>query len=874
MQCGYTREDVIGKIFWECGWWNRSAEIQAWVKAGFQQAIRGEPFRGVTKYYCANSSERVVEFACMPVKDEAGNVLFVVPTGIDVTERVQAKRDHQAAAILESITDGFVAVDRGWRFTYVNRQAARLLGHPVDYFFGKVIWNVFPGLIGSEFARAYHRAASDWVASSITAYYPDHDRWYEAQTYPSEDGISIYFRDASEQVRAEEKRQALSAQLALQARIFDTALSNTPDLTYTFDLEGRFTYLNRALLAVLQKTIDQVVGKNFFELDYPPELAARLQRQIQQVIDTKSQVQDETPYTGAFGTRFYEYIFVPVLAPDGTVEAVAGSTRDITERRQGEVATRRRALQLQQLAEVASRINSAHDIHSVVGVVTEEARNIVGAELAAMSVVLNPSYPQPITVISAPSTRRPEPDSPGGDALMLHAAVNAEFQPVRLSQDSLASDPRWKILEMAAFAIPTRGGWLAAPIVGRNAKTIGLIELADKQEGDFTEDDEAILVQLSRLAAIAIENAKLYEELKENDQRKDEFLAMLAHELRNPLAAIGNAVGVTRRSSLQEHIDWSRSVIIRQMNHLTRIIDDLLDVSRISRGKIELRRQIHDLTPVVESAAATVKPLVDERQHALHVTIDRGNLWVNADPTRLEQVVVNLLNNAAKYSENAGKIWLTAYNLGKEVVISVKDQGIGIAPEKLPLMFELFAQGDRTLARSEGGPGHRADHRQEARRDARWQRHGSERRTRQGERVHDSTSRRQPSCRAGGGRGRCSEESRGRKMQGSRGGRQPGYCARHGEHPQPAGPRGVHRSQRSPGIEGRRHPPTRFHPARHRSAGHEWLRGRIPPETGSDQQERLHRRGLRLRPGRGPPSIERGGLRPPSDQACRPRVLY
>ncbi len=411
VQCGFTREDVIGKPFWECGWWNRSAEIQAWVKAGFQQAIRGEPFRGVSKYFCANGSERVVEFACMPIKDEAGKVLFVVPTGIDVTERVQADRDHQAMAILESISDGFFALDRGWRFTYVNRQAARLLGHPVDYFLGKVIWNVFPGLIGSEFDRAYRRAASEWVASSITAYYPDHDRWYEVHTYPSEDGISVYFRDASVQMHAEEKRLALSAKLALQARIFDTALSNTPDLTYTFDLEGRFTYLNRALLAVLQKTFDQVVGKNFFELDYPPELAARLQRQIQQVIETKSLVQDETPFTGAFGTRFYEYIFVPVLAPDGTVEAVAGSTRDITERRQDEVATSRRALQLQQLAEVASRINSAHDVHSVVGVVTEEARNIVGAELAATSVILNPSYPQPITVISAANSRRPEPDS-------------------------------------------------------------------------------------------------------------------------------------------------------------------------------------------------------------------------------------------------------------------------------------------------------------------------------------------------------------------------------------------------------------------------------------------------------------------------------
>ena len=119
---------------------------------------------------------------------------------------------------------------------------------------------------------------------------------------------------------------------------------------------------------------------------------------------------------------------------------------------------------------------------------------------------------------------------------------------------------------------------------------MGLIELADKLEGDFTDDDEAILVQLSRIAAIAVENSKLYEDMRENDQRKDEFLAMLAHELRNPLAAIGNAVGVTTRSGLQEHLDWSMAVITRQLKHLTRIIDDLLDVSRISRGTIEFAK--------------------------------------------------------------------------------------------------------------------------------------------------------------------------------------------------------------------------------------------------------------------------------------------
>jgi PAS domain S-box-containing protein len=201
------------------------------------------------------------------------------------------------------------------------------------------------------------------------------------------------------------------------------------------------------------------------------------------------------------------------------------------------------------------------------------------------------------------------------------------------------------------------------------------------------------------------EREQLNRELREKDKRKDEFLAMLAHELRNPLGAIGNAISLSTVSGLQEHNDWSMEVIKRQIRHLARLIDDLLDVSRITRGKIELRRQVLDATTVLESALETARPFIAERQHRLELSIDRGNLWLDADPTRLEQVIVNLLHNAAKYSEDGGCIRLVATREGGQVVIALRDFGIGMVPEKLPEMFELFAQGDRSLARSDGGLG-------------------------------------------------------------------------------------------------------------------------------------------------------------------------
>jgi PAS domain S-box-containing protein len=194
-------------------------------------------------------------------------------------------------------------------------------------------------------------------------------------------------------------------------------------------------------------------------------------------------------------------------------------------------------------------------------------------------------------------------------------------------------------------------------------------------------------------------------ELAETDRKKDEFLAMLAHELRNPLAAISNAVQLTGQFGDPEQYEWSAKVINRQIKHLARLIDDLLDVSRITRGKIQLRTEAVDLSTVIENAVESVHPLIDERRQTLTVSVPSGTLWLDADPTRLEQILMNLLNNAAKYTGSGGFISLSATCEGEKVVMRVRDTGIGIAPEKLPQMFELFAQGDRSLARQEGGLG-------------------------------------------------------------------------------------------------------------------------------------------------------------------------
>ena len=190
------------------------------------------------------------------------------------------------------------------------------------------------------------------------------------------------------------------------------------------------------------------------------------------------------------------------------------------------------------------------------------------------------------------------------------------------------------------------------------------------------------------------------------DRRKDEFLAMLGHELRNPLAPITNAVQLLRLQKNGDHRQQQAfSIIERQVAQLTRLVDDLLEVSRITTGTIHLQRQRTALNGIVECAVETVRPLINQRRHSVTVSQSKRPIWLYADAARLEQVLVNLLNNAAKYTADGGQIGLFVEQAGAEAVVRVRDNGVGIAPELLPHIFDLFTQAERSLDRAQGGLG-------------------------------------------------------------------------------------------------------------------------------------------------------------------------
>src|SRR5690606_2889403 len=425
-------------------------------KNAIERAIRGESFRGISVYFLADGTERITDFACMPIKDEAGKVLFVFTTGMDITERISAERNLHAMQILESITQGFFALDPQGRFTYVNREAQRILRRPPNELIGKTIWSEYPGLRGSAFEPAYRQAMEQRLTpASVTALYPDHARWYEMQIYPAAEGIAVYFQDVTDQMEAQAERVRLAAESERQRRMYEAALSNTPDLVYVVDVDKRFMYANEALLGMLGKRREDVIGKDCVELGYPPWHAQAHAQEIEHVIATRLTVRSEVPFIGPEGRRVYDYILVPVLGSDGSVSAVAGTARDITHRKAAEQAIREHA-----------------------------------------------------------------------DAL--------------------------------------------------------------------------------RVA----------------DRAKDEFLATLAHELRNPLAPLRSAWHLLRSpegatSSAPSLIE----LMERQLDHLIRLVDDLLEMSRITRGTFALRKERIELADVVRNAVETSRPLIEAAQHELTVTL-------------------------------------------------------------------------------------------------------------------------------------------------------------------------------------------------------------------------------------------------------------
>lgn len=368
---------------------------------------------------------------------------------------------------------------------------------------------------------------------------------------------------------------------------------------------------------------------------------------------------------------------------------------------------RRRAGQLQKLAQAALAINAARSLTALLKVVADAARDIVGAHQAIT--LFLPAHG------AAFGAARSESAGSFSDkyahwrdrSLRLeagaHAQVVAERRAVRMTDGQLREHPDWQAV--GGPDVPPVRGVLAAPLSTGDGRSLGLIYLSDRFEADFTEDDEAILVQLAQTASIAIENT-LFAEEREANRLKDEFLATLSHELRTPLNAI---LGWTQllRGNPPHHEDVAHGleVIERNVKAQSRLIEDLLDVSRITSGKLRLNVRPIEIAVVVCGAVDSVRPAAEAKAITIELHIPQDIGQIVGDPDRLQQVIWNLLTNAIKFTPSGGRVRVDVERASDRVWVRVSDTGKGIYPSFLPYVFDRFRQADSSTTRSHGGLG-------------------------------------------------------------------------------------------------------------------------------------------------------------------------
>jgi PAS domain S-box-containing protein len=648
---GYTAEEMVGSLIARLADPDHAEDFAGIV----ERVRRGDRVEGYeTRRRTKDGRIIDVSLTVSPIRDGSGGVIGAATIARGITERKQldaAVRDGEERyrALSEATSDAVVMHEAGTVLD-VNEAFTRMFGYEASEVVGA---NALELLVSPEDRDALWERIRTGSAEPYEAIL----RRKDGSILVAEiRGKTISYRgrtvrvasvhDVTERKRAEEAARDAEGQLRL---ITDTV----PAFISYVDLDLRYRLVNHTYEAWFGRPREQIIGRPVRDVMGEEAWSLAAPWVVRAMSGEAVHYESEVPCPEG-GSRWMDVTYTPEFGEDGGVRGVVVLVTDITERKRAEAAHRESEARLSVALSAARMMAWESDVRGGLTRGTEESERLWGFRDGTAEDFRRQIHPDDLPMI----------DSRWADAVARGGDYVAEYRVRRLDGE------RW---------YATRGRVVRS-------------DNGDEKMVGVTSD----ITGLKRAEA-ALRNA---------DRRKDEFLAMLAHELRNPLAAIGSGLQLLQLAgSDPENASWSMEIIGKQVDHLSRMIDDLLDVSRISNGKIMLRRESLELTPILESAVAAVSTLIEQRGHTLEVSIDRGTLWTVGDPTRLEQVVVNLLTNAAKYSEDGGHIRLSALNEGEDVVISVKDHGIGIPPETLPLMFELFAQGDRSLARSEGGLG-------------------------------------------------------------------------------------------------------------------------------------------------------------------------
>jgi PAS domain S-box-containing protein len=660
---GARATEVIGRPFWETAWWKSSAEQQQRLKAAIAEAATGKFVRFEAQHTGQDGSVDVFDFSLKPATDDVGRVIFIVSEARRITERKRAEEAGATlAAIVSSANDAIIstrdAVIQTW-----NTGAERLLGWSAAEAIGQDVTLLLPPTrlhekqdIMARLNRGEPVPHFDTVRRRKDGSLVDVSFAISPVKLDGEIiGASAIIRDISE-------RKLTQAALSASEERWRALLASIPGMVFTADANGENEFVNDYFYAFTGLSPDLGLRGGWVQSVHPDDRERAYARWMHCV-------RTGEPYENELRIRRHDGVYrwfrargVALRDEHGRIVKWAGGTLDIEDIKQTQLALSESEERFRLLAQNIDRV-------------------FWFAELEPERVVyVSPAFEQ-----------------------LWGVSADRLYDNPRLWIDMIHPEDRSNVRR--AFQ-----NW----ITGR-AKTYNIEYRILRHDGEVHwMHDRGIVIgfkdglpyKLGGIVKDVTERKRAEEERKEADRRKDEFIATLAHELRNPLAPIRNVISLLQlKGSLQPDVQRARDVISRQIDHLTRLIDDLLDVSRITSDKLELRKERVNLAEVINLAVESSHPFIDQHHHKLSLLLPGKPIYLNADKIRLAQVITNLLSNAAKYTPDEGRITLSAEHNGEEVAVRVTDNGIGIAPNQLPNIFDMFYQANRSYEQLHGGLG-------------------------------------------------------------------------------------------------------------------------------------------------------------------------
>ena len=627
----------------------------------------------------------------------------------EVSERVRAEREWLDVT-LRCIGDAVIATDVQGHIVFLNPVAELLTGHDPQSAIGLHINEVFR--IFNETTRLpTENPVLRVLKEGIVVGLANHtlliakdgaERAIDDSAAPIRGrdgallGVVLVFRDVAERRRAEDQIQQSWQEL-------EDFFQNTPVGLHWIGRDGIILRVNQTELDLLGYAREEYVGHHISEFHVSAEA-------IRDILDRLCR--GETLENRESQMRSKDDLIKDVLISSSTISKngqfvhTRCFTRDITDRKRAENW-------LRFLADAGNSLGNLVDYESTLQSVARLSVPFF-ADFCVVDLIVEDTTIRRVAAAHVELEKetllrnlfRQWPLDRNSHSIIANVLRSGQAEMVNDVSDSLLRDMARDEAHLATLRTLGLRSLLIVPLVQRD-RVRGMITFVQSvSKRRFQPQDLELARALAGRVTTALESARLYDELREADRRKDEFLAMLAHELRNPLAAIQYANYLSSAADIkQQGIDCS-AMISQQLHQLKRLIDDLLDVSRITQNKINLKKEVLDVRAVIDRARGVIQPLIEQHKHQLSLESPHGELLlVNADGARLEQMIVNLLTNAAKYTEDGGQIRLLCCREDGKVLIKVRDTGIGLSPEMLSKVFSLFMQVDGSLARSQGGLG-------------------------------------------------------------------------------------------------------------------------------------------------------------------------